>query len=517
MKQMNLYAGLLSILLSASLLTGCDKEESLFGDRDVTSGMYELNVTSAEFTPAEGQSSENAGAINIPFGNDDAMGLVMVDGDKVTHTRYIYKELLGKWSGDLVVKNPSAKIFAYYPYDEKLETSSLNTDGTNALDVFGNMILNFEPQTDQSKEENFRKSNLMVGTASLDEVGKKISINMESVMALAVVKVDPNQNGIMSLESDPDYAWEVEGISTESLAPFCKYGDNTFVCYVMPEKEQTVSTSSGRVIVSSIGKSMYQECTLSLIHTLQPGDFFMKDGSLIGKDATLTDAQKADCIGIVFQTDENRIGDAEKETLAAKGVKPHGLVMALKNVNNNTPLQFSVGNVDVAGITNTGTLQECYDDIDGLAHTNAIYSIDPNETLYPIFTVVKNFNIERPVDRTTEWFLPSIGQFWDILINLGDAPTKDTTTGYENKGDGYHYWKINSNKVFDNINTILNQTDSDKFGLGSSTYDELWVAGEPTVDSWKYARKILFNNTDLHMNTANKSEKSYKARPILAF
>ena len=33
----------------------------------------------------------------------------------------------------------------------------------------------------------------------------------------------------------------------------------------------------------------------------------------------------------------------------------------------------------------------------------------------------------------------------------------------------------------------------------------------------EYARKILFNNTDLHMNTANKSEKSYKARPILAF
>ena len=116
----------------------------------------------------------------------------------------------------------------------------------------------------------------------------------------------------------------------------------------------------------------------------QIGDFYMNDGSLVSGSTDLTDEQKSACIGIVFQTDVNRIGNAEKEDLAGKKVKPHGLVMALKNVNNSAPLQFSVGNVDVEGITNTETLQECYDDINGLAHTNAIYSIDPKENLYPI-------------------------------------------------------------------------------------------------------------------------------------
>lgn len=509
MKRMNLYISAFSMLLSAAVLAGCDKEESLFG-RDVTAGMYELNVTSVGFAPAEGHSSEGAEAINIPFGNDDAMGLVMVDGDKITHTRYMYKELLGKWSGDLTVKNPSAKIYAYFPYNEALEVSSLNTEGANAAEFFSRMITDFVPQTNQSEAENFRKSNLMIGVASLDEAGKKISINMEPVMALAVVKVDPNQKGTMSLDSDPDYTWEVDGISTGSMAPFYKLAENTFVSYIMPETEQTVSTSSGRVIVSSIAKSTYQECTLSLVHTLQPGDFFMKNGSLLGKDATLTDAQKADCIGIVFQTDESRIGQVEKNDL---GGKAHGLVMALRNVNNSAYLSYSTEKVEIPGIANTVTLDDCYNDVNGLANTRAIYAISDYSSKYPVFYAVKNFGISRPAG-STEWFLPSVGQFWDMLINLGGGPTKDTTTGFTDNGNGYFLWKINTNKVFERINNILKKVDSDLLATGTTNnYEQFWVSSVYSNDE---ARKMLFNNWDLQMNKNDKSA-TFRARPILAF
>lgn len=513
MKRLNLYISAFSMLFSLSVLTACDEEENLFGNRDTSAGMYELSVTSAGFVPAEEQPSEGAETINIPFGNDDAIGVVMVDGEKITHTRYIYKELLSKWSGDLVVKNPSAKIYAYYPYNEALEISSLNTQGTNAAEFFNQMITDFVPQADQSKEEDFRKSNLMVGTASLDETGKKISINMEPAMALAVVKVNLSELGTMSLESDPNYTWRVATI--ESLAPFYRLEENTFVSYIVPEQEQaTVSIPSGTVTIPSIKKFTYQECSLSLtnVHTLQPGDFFMKDGSLVGKDAILTAEQKANCIGIVFQTDESRIGQAEKDAL---GGKAHGLVLALKNVgNSNTTLQFSVGRVNIPGIDNTVTLQECYDDINGLAHTKAVYAVDPKGTLYPIFTAVKQFSVERPVDKTTEWFLPSVGQFWDMLVNLGGAPTKDVTEGYTDNGNGYHIFKITGNTVFDRINNILGKTNSDKFGLGSANNDSFWVS---SVKDWSDARRIVFNNTDLQLNVARKETSYLKGRPILAF
>lgn len=500
------------MLFSLSVLTACDEEENLFGNRDTSAGMYELSVTSAGFVPAEEQQSEDAETINIPFGNDDAIGLVMVDGEKITHTRYIYKELLSKWSGDLVVKNPSAKIYAYYPYNEALEISSLNTQGTDAAEFFNQMITDFVPQADQSTEEDFRKSNLMVGTASLDETGKKISINMEPAMALAVVKVNLSELGTMSLASDPNYTWRVATI--ESLAPFYRLEENTFVSYIVPEQEQvTVSIPSGTVTIPSIKKFTYQECSLSLtnVHTLQPGDFFMKDGSLVGKDAILTAEQKANCIGIVFQTDESRIGQAEKDAL---GGKAHGLVLALKNVDNSNTLQFSVGRVNIPGIDNTVTLQECYDDINGLAHTKAVYAEDPNETKYPIFNAVKYFSVERPEDKTTEWFLPSVGQFWDMLVNLGGAPTKDVTEGYTDNGNGSHIFKITGNTVFDKINNILGKTNSDKFGLGSANNDSFWVS---SVKDWSDARRIIFNNTDLQLNIARKETSKLKGRPILAF
>ena len=515
MKRLNLYISAFSMLFSLSVLTACDEEENLFGNRDTSAGMYELSVTSAGFVPAEEQQSEGAETINISFGNDDAIGVVMVDGEKITHTRYIYKELLSKWSGDLVVKNPSAKIYAYYPYNEALEISSLNTQGTDAAEFFNQMITDFVPQADQSKEEDFRKSNLMVGTASLDETGKKISINMEPAMALAVVKVNLSELGTMSLESDPNYTWRVATI--ESLAPFYRLEENTFVSYIVPEQEQaTVSIPSGTVTIPSIKKFTYQECSLSLtnVHTLQPGDFFMKDGSLVGKDAILTAEQKANCIGIVFQTDESRIGQAEKDAL---GGKAHGLVLALKNVDNSNILQFSAGKVDIPGIDNTVTLQECYDDINGLAHTETIYGLEYSESRYPIFTAVKQFSVERPEDKTTEWFLPSVGQFWDMLVNLGGAPTKDVTDGYTENKDGkigHHFWSVTGNKVFDNINAILNKTNSDKFGLGTTNYDAFWVS---SVSDGSNARRIVFNNADLQLNIADKVSSKLKGRPILAF
>lgn len=518
MKRLNLYISAFSMLFSLSVLTACDEEENLFGNRDTSEGMYELSVTATGFVPGDASQGGETGNIAVSFENDDAVGLVMVDGEKVTHTRYMYKHLLGKWSGDLTVKNPEAKIFAYYPYDAKLDLSTLNTQGTNASEFFAQLVANFAPQADQSTEENFKKSNLMIGMASLDEAKKSLSITLDPAMALAMVKVDPSQGGTMYLESDLNYTWEVEGVSTENLAPFYTFAENTFVSYVKPETEQTVSTASGRIVVTSIAKGTYQECDMSLVHVLQAGDFYMNDGSIVGKDAALTEEQKAKCIGIVFQTDVNRIGEVEKATLESKGTQPHGLVLSLKNVKNNQALPFSVGKVDVEGITNSGTLQECYEDINGLAHTQAIYSIDPVGNLYPVFTAVKEFNSTyyRPDEKTTEWFLPSIGQFWDALINLGGAPIKETTTGFQDKGDGYFYWRINSNKVFDKINTILGKANSDLLGLGNS-YEELWVAGEPVVDAWKNARKVLFNNGDLHFNMADKKEKIYKARPILAF
>lgn len=526
MKRLNLYISAFSMLFSLSVLTACDEEENLFGNRDTSAGMYELSVTSAGFVPAEEQPSEGAETINIPFGNDDAIGLVMVDGEKITHTRYIYKELLSKWSGDLVVKNPSAKIYAYYPYNEALEVSSLNTEGENAAEFFSQMITDFVPQADQSKEEDFKKSNLMVGTASLDETGKKISINMEPAMALAVVKVNLSELGTMSLASDPDYTWRAATI--ESLAPFYRLEENTFVSYIVPEQEQaSVSIPSGIVTIPSIKRFTYQECSLSLtnVHTLQPGDFFMKDGSLVGKDAILTAEQKANCIGIVFQTDESRIGQAEKDAL---GGKAHGLVLALKNESGSVEAsagknRFAWGKIPTDGskeITAMAqTKMQCYNDMSGLKNCQEIWAkLEGQPNNYNAFRYAKEFSnqVKAPVN-TTGWFLPSIGQWWDIFRNLGECSFLDSESVKNDKLN--IVWKPlpnNKNDLIKKLNTQLKKVGDNYVDVfGDRTFDALWSSSEFSYD---FAICISFTEAELNINAKKKTEgRDSRVRCILAF
>lgn len=86
MKRLNLYISAFSMLFSLSVLTACDEEENLFGNRDTSEGMYELSVTATGFVPGDASQGGETGNIAVSFENDDAIGLVMVDGEKVTHT-----------------------------------------------------------------------------------------------------------------------------------------------------------------------------------------------------------------------------------------------------------------------------------------------------------------------------------------------------------------------------------------------------------------------------------------------
>lgn len=523
MKRLNLYISAFSMLFSLSVLTACDEEENLFGNRDTSAGMYELSVTSAGFVPAEEQPSEGAETINIPFGNDDAIGLVMVDGEKITHTRYIYKELLSKWSGDLVVKNPSAKIYAYYPYNEALEVSSLNTEGENAAEFFSQMITDFVPQADQSKEEDFRKSNLMVGTASLDETGKKISINMEPAMALAMVA--PGDGGLMYLDTDPNYTWELKGSDLNTLSPFYKLNEKDFVRFVLPETEVDINTVSGNVKVTPINRTQYKKFSMSLVHTLQIGDFYMRDGSLVGKDAELTDEQKANCIGIVFQTDENRIGQAEKEAL---GGKAHGLVMALKNESGSVEAAnkgYAWGKIPDNGKTKeisavARTRKDCYNDISGLKNSKEIWDKlnESNTDNYIPFRYAQDFSSQVTApENTTGWFLPSIGQYWDIFRNLGGCEFLDEYREDETRLN-FELGQLPDNKknLMTQMNTQLNKIGGDYIDrIGDRAYESFWTSSEY---GWDFVIFTVFSETALNIRARSKEEiKDNRVRCILAF
>ena len=243
------------------------------------------------------------------------------------------------------------------------------------------------------------------------------------------------------------------------------------------------------------------------------GDFYMSDGSLVGKGQELTEKQKKACIGIVFQTDKSRIGQAEKDALAAIGIaEPHGLVMAVKNAG--TRLKWS--NVfETTGVTLCPKVAACYQDISGLKNTQTVYefaSYTNDADKYPAFKAVADFNTNNAVpEKATEWFMPSAGQLWDLLENLGKVEALKA----QRTNDSSSWFDKNNGDVCSNLNSWLTGiTGADLF---DGFRNNFWSSSEYSENSKDRARYLcVYSNGYVYCNWGGKGG-GYDVRPVLAF
>ena len=126
---------------------------------------------------------------------------------------------------------------------------------------------------------------------------------------------------------------------------------------------------------------------------LRIGDYFYSDGTY----STNLNTTKT-VIGIVFQTNPRRIGQAEKDALAAKGVsEPHGLVMSIKNAA--TSVKWSNSYQDTA-LEDCKTIADGYKDISGLKNTTTIGTGDE----FPAFKAIDDFNGGNPSLCVTHYY-----------------------------------------------------------------------------------------------------------------
>ena len=236
----------------------------------------------------------------------------------------------------------------------------------------------------------------------------------------------------------------------------------------------------------------------------------MSDGSLVGKGQKLTEKQKKACIGIVFQTDKSRIGHAEKDALAAIGLdEPHGLVMAVKNAG--TSLKWS--NVfETTGATVCATVADCYQDISGLKNTQTVYefaSYTNDADKYPAFKAVADFNTNNAVpENATEWFMPSAGQLWDLLENLGKVEALKA----QRTNDSTRLHSYDNGDVCSNLNSWL--TDITGADLFDGVYNYFWSSSEYSGD---YARFWYVNSKGSVYCNCRRKGNVYDVRPVLAF
>jgi len=232
------------------------------------------------------------------------------------------------------------------------------------------------------------------------------------------------------------------------------------------------------------------------------------DGSVVTADPKPDPMEGKTVVGIVFQTDPSRIGATEKAKLGAG--KVHGLVMCVKNAA--TGQRWNPENKD-AGLTKCQTKAENYNGISGYGNGEHIRSSRGNFDNYPAFKAADDYSSTCPVPATTTgWFIPSSGQWWDILQNLGGCPALADVTQQTSSDSNYLYWG-GQGDVPAALNAWMEKIAADN---KSNFYSNEWFWSS-SEDSENQARTWCFGSSGFVVSVQNAKDRFLLVRPVLAF
>ncbi|MDY3790507.1 fimbrillin family protein [Bacteroides fluxus] len=482
------------------------------------------------------------------FENGDRIGIIVLDAGGTVlsdNIPYIYDGT--SWSFDATNSEGKTAIYydnkagtltylAYFPY-------SAEANGITSLD---NLKVQFPPRYDQSTKDAYRASDLLVWSGVTSSTPSK-TLAIAFTHAYASLSLSPSVkceiNGtatsyVPSSVSDASFT-----IGTEPLLPY-RADDGSYRIIVSPR--QTAArwfynykgeVHCGTITETNLAANNRYTLAPALndigAYTLadaQVGDFYCRNknkGYLIPGDASLTKAQQDSCIGIVYSIDVSRIGKAATDFLSGKSITPHGLVMALTNASdgcrwgNEYTDENSGGNVGEPFKENTDQLQKQYKNVDGYGETHWIienYRSNGNTALQNTYAAFYHASRYGTADSSTEkytaptnttgWFIPGMGQWWDILSNLGGIDLNNY------KGDTGGYTSISgaANTAVANINKYL-QKISGATPFSTGTY--FWSSSE--YSGYRACYVDFGSRGNLYLSYGTKNYSRGRVRCSFAF
>lgn len=443
---------LAALLLFAAGMAGCSEEDTLPGGNTTTPDSARcpmtVSVSDGGYTSSD-PSAPGTRAVEDGyttwFTAGDRIGLYALKNNAIVASNICLTATESGsggaggnsivWTGDAYYEGAGTIYFAYYPYKEGL-TGDLVASATNASEFFANVVSAWTPAIDQSTYAKYTAQDLMTGsgTAVKQEDGTySLSFNLTHAMALVVIEMP-----VTKYTADASgYTWTAEAPDTRfyGFAPYSPSA-GTYRYLVKPAQSGAAdlmgsytagngNTKEYAIIQNSIAAASYALYKVDggiteKSHTLQVGDFYLSDGSLVGKDAELTEPQKAACLGIVMKVGKDTNGDWEdidtyKDKAGNEMSTIHGYVLALKNGNGGSTCTWGSYGTAVGtnqqketlfcGYSNTQTIKD-YAKEKGKTLSNdfpaAYYASDGYETTYP-----------APAG-SSGWFFPSAGQckYW---------------------------------------------------------------------------------------------------------
>ena len=238
----------------------------------------------------------------------------------------------------------------------------------------------------------------------------------------------------------------------------------------------------------------------NLENTINIGDFLCTDGTVVASSKIASSGKTP--IAIVFSTVTTPTDQAHGWT--------RGYAMALKNVHADNSVgtyKWANSDGDVAGIPNTSTStdtrQTRSSDMEGYSNTTYL-----NSSSYPAGYAAKTTYASQVTapSNTSGWFLPSNGQWYYILVNLGGmSATQGNAWGWSNM----------SSTAASNLNSKLSKVGSGNYDSFGNSNEHYWISSEYSSTAAYYA---CFHS-DGNMPFASYTSKSatYRVRAVIAF
>lgn len=296
---------------------------------------------------------------------------------------------------------------------------------------------------------------------------------------------------------------------------------------------KAVSEGSATVIAEAGGVRDSCNVTVQPDRTLPsrivPGDFFLADGSILSKDADAETVRNADVIGIVFCVDLRKIPEYDAGYLSDNGViMARGFVMALKEASETSQMWYKdpytgayLRDETEIGIPvfleegdSYGTYGLVNADMGGFEYTCLIRENRTDwyeDGYYPAIKTAYDYNISVPVpDNATPWYLPSNGQFFEIIRNLGNVTLDDDNMIAVNDDD--FMWE-HLGRVVESINASMGKVPEEK----KDPLNDAGVYWTSTTSTSAQARYVYLDNdwSVICMRAAKNGANS--VRPILTF
>ena len=204
----------------------------------------------------------------------------------------------------------------------------------------------------------------------------------------------------------------------------------------------------------------------------------------------------------------------------------HGRVLALKNANNSTYTTWGNGSpyTDRTGHPYVSDFTSSYQDVnsgyDALSANSSYVNTPSNYPWYYCKTyndgVASKTFVNAP-NNVGVWYLPSAGDWWDIMENLGNwtAAQKATLTSMRSSktGVGNNMISPSDGSYFNDLNSKLSAASGDQI-VPSGTNFYLWSASE---SSGSNSVSFGFENRKVYLNNHSKSGANCCMRAVLAF